>query len=650
MSDRIVLVELQKDYGPVIDHHLALADGATFFVPSVQHAAAFVACATARGVDLADRMLAFQTIDPGNDAFLYTTTRELAKALIDIIRSCSLAVAGARDHLIPQIALRGLTVGLSDRFVTQGRGLVVLAGHVARDQGVQVDVIPRAFASMAPLAHFLRTLGIEGARFLTGHLPRAARMQGDVPEGWDLPLPPKRFHVLPSFDRAAVLRAVPRRSVVLVTNFRDRQYGLTALPLLRGLRRGGALVAAFAIYSSPDLSWLDSFEELREIDFLFKEAPARPAVLPLEAISPHAAEILRGALRRFHIHCERHREPMVRALSVALSGYAARALAPLLYNVQDLAAMAEEVARRCDALVVSPGRHLEASILTGAARARGVPSIEVQSGTLSATPRFVAPNATDILCIEPFSRRVYVDFLGHDPARVHVVGSPKIDLGLAPARRLDRESAFRRLARDGVDPARPLLTLATQPVGRAAMEAVTRLVIQAMAAWPDAQLLIKQHPNEDESYESAYRRVAGEQGFTRLIVSRTADVHCSIVAADLVLTYFSTVGLEAFALGRPVVCVNPFADRPPFDLVALGVAREATCALDLAGWLRDPPAALDATLPELAVLQDGRATERCVAHILARADERRAASAWWRLDSLRRLCLPFRHQPLRRAA
>jgi hypothetical protein len=104
MPDRIVMVEPQKEYGPVVDHHLADADGATFFIPSVQHAAAFVACAAARGADLADRMLAFQTIDPESDGFLYGTTRELARGLIDIIRSCSLAIAGSRDHLIPAVA------------------------------------------------------------------------------------------------------------------------------------------------------------------------------------------------------------------------------------------------------------------------------------------------------------------------------------------------------------------------------------------------------------------------------------------------------------------------------------------------------------------------------------------------------------------
>src|SRR5690606_19541022 len=62
----------------------------------------------------------------------------------------------------------------------------------------------------------------------------------------------------------------------------------------------------------------------------------------------------------------------------------------------------------------------------------------------------------------------------------------------------------------------------------------------------------------------------------RVRVLQDANVYELIVASDVVLTQFSTVGLEAAVLDRSTLVVNFSGATYPVDLHAMGVAEVAT--------------------------------------------------------------------------
>jgi hypothetical protein len=269
-------------------------------------------------------------------------------------------------------------------------------------------------------------------------------------------------------------------------------------------------------------------------------------------------------------------------------------------------------------------------MLVGMAQEAGLPTIEIQSGTISPTPRFVKPSAQDVLCIDPFSHSVYVDYFGLAADSVFLVGSPKIDHDLAPFKGLSRDYARNELASViGPLTTGTVFTLASQPIGVSSISAVVRVAMEAVAKRPNATLLIKQHRREDESYLAAYESIAREVGLDKLIIAKEVSVQLCVLAADVVMTYYSTVGLEAFSLRRPLICINPFDARPPFSLSDICKAPEVKTAAELLAYLdgtRPIP-----TAPELSVLQDGKAAERCLDHIRNRISERRSHSIIRRL-------------------
>jgi hypothetical protein len=84
--------------------------------------------------------------------------------------------------------------------------------------------------------------------------------------------------------------------------------------------------------------------------------------------------------------------------------------------------------------------------------------------------------------------------------------------------------------------------------------------------------------------------------------------------------------LEAFTLKRPVIVVNPFEKRPPFDLVELGVAAEARTPDDLRQFLATLATTGDLGLkydPTLETLRDGKTITRVQNLILERARRHR---------------------------
>lgn len=265
------------------------------------------------------------------------------------------------------------------------------------------------------------------------------------------------------------------------------------------------------------------------------------------------------------------------------------------------------------ALVSNPGRLWTSQFLTG--YLSSVPSFEIQSGTLSKSRRYKAPNSKRILAVDEFSKSVYVDFLGVGSDRVTIVGAPRIDAKLADIRRYTKLES-----RNFVGACRgqhKVICIATQPYDVGIMSAMVALVADFVKTNQGWFLLLSMHPNENEAFENSYVEVLSKLPAGSFAISR-GNIYHNINSADLVVTYFSTAGLEAFCLDKKVLTFRPSGyDSVPFDLHELGVA-ECFQNIDvLSGLVLGGIGVGGATSDSLERLKDGKSVDRISSLILS---------------------------------
>jgi len=196
------------------------------------------------------------------------------------------------------------------------------------------------------------------------------------------------------------------------------------------------------------------------------------------------------------------------------------------------------------------------------ARVMGIPSLCVQDG-------LAADNAhwwwitTDhwAACGDAIPRQMQAH--GVPAERFHVTGQPRYDALCALRRNADATAL--RTKYDLPQGARCVL-LATQPHQSPAF---VQRIADAVLATPDVELLLRQHPAEEEQKYVAMARELGERCH---LLGSSGNIFELIAASDALVTEFSTVALEAVILGKPVVTAN-FGDVPTIvSFAELGIA------------------------------------------------------------------------------
>jgi hypothetical protein len=393
---------------------------------------------------------------------------------------------------------------------------------------------------------------------------------------------------------------VPGRSTVCVsTNMEDMRYQDAVLPTVERLlhRRNVVLLPARPAAPGKHDERLEAFGIKGNPGFLFIDQGTLT-----EKLAPDAAEIV----------------PIIKAASPATDfveyervfGGVARDIVaasslPLLAQCRATWPAAEALARTCDVFLLSPGRPLRSTITAAAAKASGKPTIELQSGTLSRNRRFIRPVADELLVIDDESKATYA-YLGRTD-RVTVIGGTKIDYALSSYRGMSIAEARDRM---GLAVSGPLWMLASQPVGYNRMEKIARMVFGA-AEKAGATVLIKMHPNETSVYEDMYRQAAAAFPGMKLIIDRATSAPLVVAASDVVLTHFSTVGIEAHILGKLTIAVNPFKEAVIFDIAAMGAAHPARTSRDILDIVKNK----QPLTSENSTLTDGKSIDRCIAVI-----------------------------------
>lgn len=88
---------------------------------------------------------------------------------------------------------------------------------------------------------------------------------------------------------------------------------------------------------------------------------------------------------------------------------------------------------------------------------------------------------------------------------------------------------------------------------------------KALASVKDMNIIIKMHPNSEDA-EKLYTDIINSCGVKDFAVTKFHDISEILMASDLVITPWSTVGLEAFLLGKELITINfsGTPDRMPY--------------------------------------------------------------------------------------
>jgi len=292
---------------------------------------------------------------------------------------------------------------------------------------------------------------------------------------------------------------------------------------------------------------------------------------------------------------------------------------------------------RPDAVVVTSDRRLGERAMAFVARARGIPSV-LYSGTLVLSRD--RTNTYDIgdrlVVIGEHLRQSLVREEGIEPARVSVVGDPRSNAArLVPPARLRAD-----VRRDfGLAPGRPLVVLVSKYVSLLfspqEREALFTTMHGAAGRLAGVDVVVKVHPNEDLH---RLRQQVTEWGWPEAILTKDYDIHRLFGAADAAVMVTSMAGLEAMALGCPVVAVQTAGKDFEGDYMLPYVSAGSVPRVDLGD-----PAGLASALRRLledpaeraAVVERGRAFSARYVHpvdgglaarLLALTDEIRAGA------------------------
>jgi hypothetical protein len=263
--------------------------------------------------------------------------------------------------------------------------------------------------------------------------------------------------------------------------------------------------------------------------------------------------------------------------------------------------------------------------ITLEANRRGIPTLTLQHGTMVGEAGTVPVISHRIAAWGKASARWLRD-RGVPAGKIVVTGAPRLDAIVNDPRR-SREA----LAEDlGVDPTKRWVVLATNPIPFAHNAAQLTIAREGVRAWGEpAILLVKLHPSE---HTESYRSVIGQDPAVALVPHGRVDLYDLLDAAAAVLTFHSTVGLEAMMLDRPVVSLEAFGEQNPLPYARAGAAAAARCPEELARALSGdiPPGANASKRRELRdrfvrdnmLAVDGKSAERVQVLIKSLISER----------------------------
>ena len=231
-------------------------------------------------------------------------------------------------------------------------------------------------------------------------------------------------------------------------------------------------------------------------------------------------------------------------------------------------------------MAVLPGRDYIARVAAFAGRAVGVSSFDVQTVFVGPRARYKTTAANIQFAIETESKKLFQRYFGLSADKTVLTGCAKIGEVQEAARKLDVQ-ATRDLINMGD---KRLLVFACSPF----LEA-DQLIIESLSKslenMPNTCLGVRLHPTAKPGYPEYIEGLAQQK--PSVFVLGQLNLPQTLIAADILITRFSNVGLEAALLGKDVITCNFNDGIVPIRLDEMGVSAVACSSQELLTCMTD---------------------------------------------------------------
>lgn len=204
-----------------------------------------------------------------------------------------------------------------------------------------------------------------------------------------------------------------------------------------------------------------------------------------------------------------------------------------------------------------------------------IPTVWVQHGLADFTP-LTGPMYFDLLLVWGEKDKAQWQSMGIPGERVNVAGGVSFDALVELGRSEQNTKRYLGL------PSSFLVTFTTQPAGgeldQGEHDQTLTWVVEAARELRDVTFVIKPHPVEKESY---YRSRLDWLKLPNLMIVKSINTDRLIAASDLLVTLYSTTGMTAIALGKPLITLmaNPGLERSPYEKEGVALPAHDTAEL-----------------------------------------------------------------------
>lgn len=163
---------------------------------------------------------------------------------------------------------------------------------------------------------------------------------------------------------------------------------------------------------------------------------------------------------------------------------------------------------------------------------------------------FVIP---DKMCVwSENSKNALINSAKFHPDSIIVTGDPKTD---TLVKMIDHFNRKKFLQEFNIPADKTIILFATENLpNRKERELVAETVFRTVTKIDGLFLVIKIHPNEFDS--TLYQKIIDELNFKSYLILKEVNLYEIIHSSDLVIISYSTVGLEAMRMSKPVIALN----------------------------------------------------------------------------------------------
>jgi hypothetical protein len=190
---------------------------------------------------------------------------------------------------------------------------------------------------------------------------------------------------------------------------------------------------------------------------------------------------------------------------------------------------------------------------------KGVPSLVVQHGVTGHSVGFVPLSATKFAAWGEISKNMLIEW-GALQDKIVITGAPRYDK-ISRKNSFNKENIYSQL---GLDSNKELIVFATQIAGGKIGYANLHLshkegkdllcaMMNLMKKYPDKQLVIKLRAAEEEEIT---KKIVNESKLDNIKITINTNIYELVEACDLLITPWSTVGLEAMIMDKPVITMD----------------------------------------------------------------------------------------------